>query len=184
MKRKIFINEESFGQRNLLTITGKLEIEASKSGNFIINELIFISFTNVYDTTSTVTMKVSGIDIYNLSSALLELIQTGQTSYRKFTDSSKSKDSNSNNKKFISLKKDENDKVFINFVMNDEKNANNFKIISSVQFEKYEIKGVIKTLEVFMSEFKSYYYKCQRAYNKINEKNKKENQWKILKIEY
>ena len=73
MKRKIFVNEETFGQKNLLTITGKLEISLSKASNYVVNELIFISFTNVYDTSGTVTMKVNGIDIYNLSSALLQL---------------------------------------------------------------------------------------------------------------
>lgn len=169
--RKIFVNEETFGQRNLLTITGKLEVEISKAGNYIVDELIFISFTNVYDTSSTVTMKVNGIDIYNLSSALFELLQTGKTDYRKFTDSSKSKESESKNKKFISLAFDEQGKANINFVM-DEDVPNKFKVISRVIFEKYEIKGVIKTLESFMSEFKTYYYKCQRAYEKANAKNK------------
>lgn len=172
MTKKIFINEESFGQRNLLTITGKLEVSISKAGNYIVNELIFVSFTNVYDTSSTVTMKVNGIDIYNLSSALLELIQTGKSEYRKFTDSSKSKDNDTKNKKFLSLAFDEQGKVNINFVM-DEDIPNKFKVISRVMFEKYEIKGVIKTLESFMSEYKSFYYKCQRAYEKEN--NKKNN---------
>ncbi|MFX4155167.1 hypothetical protein ACOTWR_06045 [Aliarcobacter butzleri] len=172
MKRKIFVNEETFGQRNLLTITGKIEVDISKAGNYIVNELIFISFTNVYDTSSTVTMKVNGIDIYNLSSALLELIQTGKSDYRKFTDSSKSKESDSKNKKFLSLAFDEQGKANINFVM-DENIPNKFKVISRVVFEKYELKGVIKTLECFMSEYKTYYYKCQRAYEKENTKKNK-----------
>lgn len=171
MKRKIFVNEETFGQRNLLTITGKIEVDISRAGNYIVNEVIFISFTNVYDTSSTVTMKVNGIDIYNLSSALLELLQTGKTDYRKFTDSSKSKENESKNKKFISLAFDEQGKANVNFVM-DEDIPNKFKVISRVVFEKYELKGVIKTLECFMSEYKTYYYKCQRAYEKANQKNK------------
>ena len=173
MKRKIFVNEETFGQRNLLTITGKIEIDISKAGNYIVNELIFVSFTNVYDTSSTVTMKVSGIDIYNLSSALLELLQTNKSDYRKFTDSSKSKDSDTKNKKFLSLALDEQGKANINFVMDEESAPNKFKVISRVVFEKYELKGVIKTLESFMSEYKTYYYKCQRAYE--NENKKKNN---------
>ncbi|MEV9477603.1 hypothetical protein ACOTVS_11955 [Aliarcobacter butzleri] len=168
-KRKIFVNEESFGQKNLLTITGKIEVEFSKASNYVVNELIFISFTNVYDISSTVTMKVNGIDIYNLSSALLELLQTGKSDYKKFTDSSKSKDSDTKNKKFISLVIDNTGKININFVMNEE-TQENFKIISRVVFEKYEVKGVIKTLESFMSEYKTYYYKCQRAYEKENTK--------------
>ena len=170
MKRKIFVNEETFGQRNLLTITGKIEIDISKAGNYIVNELIFISFTNVYDTSSTVTMKVNGTDIYNLSSALLELLQIGKSDYRKFTDSSKSKDSDTKNKKFLSLAFDEQGKANINFVMDEEAAPNKFKVISRVVFEKYELKGVIKTLESFMSEYKTYYYKCQRAYEKENAK--------------
>ena len=171
-KKIIFVNEETFGQKNLLTITGKLEISLSKASNYIVNELIFISFTNVYDTSGTVTMKVNGIDIYNLSSALLEILQTGKSDYRKFTDSSKSKDSDASNKKFISLGIDEANKININFVM-DENTPNKFKVISRVVFEKYEIKGVIKTLESFMIEYKTYYYKCQRAYDKANEKKNK-----------
>lgn len=173
MKRNIFINEESFGQRNLLTVTGRLEVEASKAGNYITSELFFISFVNAYDRSSTVTMRVKGIDIYNLSSALLEVLQTGQSEYRKFTDSSKSKESSSSSKKFISLKSDESNRVYINLVM-DSKANEGYKIVSSVQFERYEVKGVIKTLEALMSDFKQSYYRCQRAYNKINEKNKKE----------
>lgn len=171
MKKKIFVNEETFGQKNLLTITGKIEVTISKTGNYVVNELIFISFTNVYDISGTVTMKVSGIDIYNLSSALLEFLQTGKSDYKKFTDSSKSKDSDASNKKFISLGLDESKKININFVM-DEEVPNKFKVISKVIFEKYELKGVIKTLESFMSEYKTYYYKCQRAYEKENEKKK------------
>jgi hypothetical protein len=80
------------------------------------NELIFISFTNVYDTSGTVTMKVNGIDIYNLSSALLEILQTGKSDYRKFTDSSKSKDSDASNKKFISLGIDEANKIIVDIM--------------------------------------------------------------------
>ena len=48
MKRKIFINEETFGQKNLLTITGKLEVTLSKASNYVVNELIFISFTKFF----------------------------------------------------------------------------------------------------------------------------------------
>jgi hypothetical protein len=66
----------------------------------------------------------------------------------------------------------EANKININFVM-DEDTPNKFKVISRVVFEKYEIKGVIKTLESFMSEYKTYYYKCQRAYDKANEKKNK-----------
>ncbi|WP_418181267.1 hypothetical protein ACNSOL_12225 (plasmid) [Aliarcobacter lanthieri] len=176
--KKIFINEEIFGQKNLLTITGKIEISISRASNYIVSELIFISFTNVYDTSSTVTMKLKGIDIYNLSSAIGEIIRTGKSEYKKFTDSSKSKESEANNKKFISLAIDKDGKLNINLVMDESTVPNSFKIISRVQFEKYESEGIIKTLESFMNEYKKYYYKCQRAYEKQNIKNKNINEEK------
>lgn len=169
--KKIFINEEMFGQVNSITITGKIEIATSKQGNYFVSELIFLSFTNAYDTSSTVNMKIKGFDVYNLSAALTKILEKGSSDYKKFTDSSKSKNTYNNNKKFISLKLDEKDnsKVFINLVSNSEDNSNKYNVISNVSFEKYEVPGIIKTLDTFMSNYKQYFYKCQRAYEKLNQ---------------
>ena len=168
---KVFVNEESFGQKNLLTITGKVEIAESTKGNYYAKELIYLSFTNVFNTNSTITMQLKGIDIYNLMSALEETTINKSSKYKKFTDSSKSNNSEKNTRKFIAVKYDtETEKIFIN--LNIQESNDNYKTTSFVVFETYEVKGVIKTLEMFMIEYKNFFYKTQRAYEKVNKKNR------------
>lgn len=169
---KIFVNEESFGQRNLITITGKIEISNSSKGNYFAKELIYISFTNLYETNSTVTMQLRGIDIFNMMYALEETLEKQHSDFKKFTDSSKSKNINSNARKFIATKYDkEKKKIFLN--LNMQENNETFKTISFVVFEPFEIKGVVKSLELFMNEYKTFFYKTQRAYEKFNVEKKK-----------
>ncbi len=169
---KIFINEEIFGLKNLLTITGKVEISTSSKGNYFARELIYLSFTESYNTNSTTTMQLKGIDIYNLMNALEETLMYNSSPYKKFTDSSKSKNIKSNERKYIAVNKDA-EKIFINLNIAEEKN-DKFKTILYVSFEKFEVKGVIKTLDAFMQEFKTNFYKIQRSYEKINKKIKQE----------
>ena len=167
---KIFINEEIFGQKNLLTITGKIEISESKKGNYFAKELIYLSFTETYNTNATTTMQLKGIDIYNLANALEETIMYNSSPYKKFTDSSKSKNIESNERKFIAVNKD-GGKIFINLNIAEEIN-DKFKTILNVAFEQYEVKGIIKTLDAFMQEYKTNFYKTQRYYEKVNKKKK------------
>lgn len=168
---KVFVNEESFGQKNLLTITGKVEIAESTKGNYYVKELIYLSFTNAFNTNSTITMQLKGIDIYNLMNALEETTINKSSKYKKFTDSSKSNNSEKNTRKFIAVKYDtETEKIFIN--LNIQESSNDYKTTSYVVFETFEVKGVIKTLEMFMIEYKNFFYKTQRAYEKVNKKNR------------
>lgn len=168
-KVKIFVNEEIFGQRNLLTVTGKIEISLSKKENYFATELIYLSFTDTYNTNSTITMQLKGIDVYNLIGGLEDVLLNNKSDFKKFTDSNKSKNSDAAQRKFLVIKVD-GTKVFINLNISDNTTSNNFKPISNVSFEYFEIKGVIKTLEAFMIEYKSVFYKTQRAYEKLNKK--------------
>lgn len=170
-KLKIFVNEEIFGQRNLLTITGKIEINISKQDNYFATELFYLTFTDTYNTSSSITMQLKGIDVYNLIGAFEDILQKQNSDFKKFTDSNKSKNSESEQKKFLNVKI-EDAKVFVNLNISDSTTNQKFKKICYVSFELYEIKGVIKTLESLMQEYKSMFYKTQRAYEKLN-KNKK-----------
>lgn len=169
---KIFINEEIFGLKNLLTITGKIEISESKKGNYFAKELIYLSFTESYNTNSTTTMQLKGIDVYNLANALEETLMYNSSQYKKFTDSSKSKNIKSNERKFIAVNKD-GEKIFINLNIAEEK-IEKFKTILYVAFERYEVKGIIRTLDAFMQEYKTNLYKTQRFYEKLNKKKKRD----------
>jgi len=167
---KIFINEEILGQVNYLTITGKLEVAMSKQSNYFVSELIFFSLTEQFNTSSTITMQMKVIDIYNIMYALDEVYRKGVSNYKKFTDSSKSKNSSASNVKYLSIKKD-NNKIYLNINI---KESNNEKNLMSVHFEEYEIRSIIKTLDIFTKSIKDALYKTQRYYQKINQKNSKE----------
>lgn len=169
--KKIFINEEKIGQQNLLTITGKIEIEKSKKGNYFIKELIYVSFHYSYNSNEAETMQFKGVDMFNLIAALEEIYITGSSEFKKFTDSNKSKNSDENKKKFISLNQ-ENDMIYIN--LNLSNSNEKFKPLMNISFKKYEVKGVIKTLECFMNEYKQAFYKAQRSYEKINRERKED----------
>lgn len=170
-KLKIFVNEETFGQRNLMTITGKIEVSLSSQNNYFATELIYLSFTDTYDTNSTQTMQLKGIDVYNLIAGLEEIIINKSSSFKKFTDSSKSKNTEQNIKKALMINTDK-EKIFINLNVSSATTNNAYKNLCHVTFENYEVKGVIKTLEAFMYEYKQNFYKTQRAYEKLNKKNK------------
>lgn len=174
---KIFINEEFIGQKNLLTITGKVSVNISNNSNFYVKELIFLTFSNAYNNINSHTMQLKSFDIYNLIHELSVLYKTKKSDYIKFTDSSKSNNTEGDEKKFLSLRFEPNNKkYFINLNINMNKV---FKPVAEINFEEYEVNGVIKILEAFISEYKTSYYKLQRAYEKINNKRKKEeeNKW-------
>lgn len=170
-KVQIFVNEETFGQRNLMTITGRIEVSLSNQNNYFATELIYLSFTDTYDTNSTQTMQLKGMDVYNLMCGLEEVLIKKSSSFRKFTDSSKSKNTEQNIRKALMINC-EKEKVYINLNVSSAATNNAFKPLCSVAFEIYEVNGVVKTLEAFMNEYKQNFYKTQRAYEKMNKKNK------------
>ena len=169
-KIKIFVNEETFGQRNLMTITGKIEVALSSNQNYFTKELIYLSFTDTYNTSTTQTMQLRGIDVYNLIGGLQEVLKNKVSDFKKFTDSSKSKNTEQDLRKCLMIKADQN-KIFINLNISNASTNNTFKPLCHVVFESYEITGVIRTLESFMLEYKQLFYKTQRAYEKMNKKN-------------
>lgn len=167
--KKIFINEEVIGQLNYITITGKLEVSITAQDNYFVKELIFLSFTEQFKTADTITMQIRVFDVFNLMSALEEVYRTGVSNWKKFTDSNKSKNSTNLKVKFLNIKESEG-KVYLNMNIKDESSE---KALMKVYFEKYEIKSIIKTLDIFAKEVKEKLYKAQRAYYKLNQKKEK-----------
>ena len=168
--KKIFINEEIIGHINFMTITGKIEVAVSSQNNFYVKDLIFISFTEHFKVSNTETMQLKLLDLLNMMYALEDLSKTGLNSWKKFTDSSKSSKSDAKKIKYLNAKEHEN-KIYINLNINE---GNSEKTLMKVFFEKYELRGIIKTLEMFTLEYKTNFYKAQRAYNTLNEKRKSE----------
>lgn len=167
--KHVFICEETIGQLNFITLTGKVEITTTQKGNFLVKELIYFSMTEKFDTSNTVTMYFKTSDLLNLMYALDEVYRTGNSDFKKFTDSSKSNNTNTNNTKFVNVRVDDKGKFYINLNIVDNNKPKEFKKVS---FERYEIRAAIKTIDMFCKEYKENLYKAQRHYTKLNDENK------------
>jgi len=169
-KKHIFINEEKIGNRNSITISGKIEVLVSSKNRLFCKELIYFTLIEDYNIDESFTMFLRGFDIYNIIAALEDIKTNSSTKYRKYTDSGKSKNSINSLNKYLNFNI-ENEVFHIN--INSKDNNNNERKHIGVKFDLFEINGIIEVLKSFMNEYKNAFYKTQRYYEKINDKNKK-----------
>lgn len=155
---KYLVGKENFNYKNLMTITGYIEISKPKnSQSYLVTDLVYISFTPEYNYDKTFSMQLSSSDLWNLSTSLRNI--NNPPSYEKITGGAA-------NMKKISLGL-KGAQIYIN---------GDHGITVAIGFPKHNIPGIVKQIENLANETTKLMYKYQRFYAKLEKREKESNE--------
>jgi hypothetical protein len=159
-KIKIFIGKENFSFKNLMTISGFIEVAYNNQKNtHTVTDLVLISFTPEYQYDKSKTMQLCVSDLINLAYHLRELLVKKEEK----SDYERLSGGNANLKKMFLGFKDSH--YYINFSQNTN---------ISIGIKKSFLPGVIKQIENLAAEITNKLYLTQRRYFKIDSQRNKE----------
>lgn len=160
--KKYKVGQKAFKTQNLFSISAFIETRASNTSKYpFCEDVIFLEFSEgknssnvfVYDTKNKITMMMNSDELRCLMYGCKELLKTGKTDYKNYTDPGLSSSTTNGSKKVLTLGFS-NTTYFINIEMGNRK--------IRIMFDKYKFSSLCDTLENIANEAETLLFNYQR----------------------